>query len=194
MKFLRQRFTGPVALDYEKDRRNRSGWLFEEKALREMFDLYPDIGSVWDFPCGTGRFFDLYQDFGIHSFGLDINPDMFNQALHKGMVVAQADIFIMGSRTPRDAAICFGFLNWCDLRFMAKAVATLRSITSKYLILSIQTRETFTISRSRNRYYPSIKDLDSMVSEVGLVRIKTITDSSDKEAELNIINYKIRGC
>ncbi|MEK9810321.1 MAG: class I SAM-dependent methyltransferase [Candidatus Nanopelagicales bacterium] len=113
LRDLRERYNGAVALSYEAQRVRTGQWKEEERLLALYLDEYePD--TVLDVPCGTGRFFGLYEERGIEADGIDMSHDMLELARERGWGgVRTGDIFAIDAGDDEyDMAVCFRLLNW----------------------------------------------------------------------------------
>ena len=69
------KYYGPAAANYESRKQNPK-WHREHEIVAGMLGT----GPVLDVPCGTGRFFELYESRGVQYTGLDISGDMLKIA------------------------------------------------------------------------------------------------------------------
>lgn len=69
------------AESYEAKRQGAM-WRAETEAFRPLYDRVKPA-TVLDAPVGTGRWFDIYQDQGACVLGVDLSPDMLDQAAKK---------------------------------------------------------------------------------------------------------------
>ena len=131
MKELRERYTGAEAERYEARRRGVQWRLEHEAVAAALDDLSPE--SVLDIPCGTGRFWPLYQERGIQATGMDVSEDMMDQAGARGWEdVRHGDIF----RVPLlnasvDVSVCVRLLNWMTASEAKAALAELARVSRR---------------------------------------------------------------
>jgi SAM-dependent methyltransferase len=52
--------------------------------VRRLLTTCPAGGTVLDAPCGTGRYFPLTSEAGLHVVGIDQSAEMLAQARHRG--------------------------------------------------------------------------------------------------------------
>lgn len=78
-----RKYVGEVATGYDAKREMSQKWVIEQQIIERMLSTFPAGSWVVDAPCGTGRFFPLYEAkrFGVR--GVDISPDMLQLAGHK---------------------------------------------------------------------------------------------------------------
>jgi SAM-dependent methyltransferase len=92
LKTVRGDYYGKKAYDYELNRDSDQKWLKEFDAVHQ--GLSGITGPVLDIPCGTGRFFEVYESLGLSFIGRDVSHDMLVQAQAKcpGGDIAIGDI------------------------------------------------------------------------------------------------------
>jgi SAM-dependent methyltransferase len=138
MKAFRERYTGGEAKRYERRRAWTGQWQAEEAALREFLTPFGYV-RVLDIPCGTGRFWPLYQELGLDARGIDVSEDMLAQAKARGWEdVHRGDIFAIGDPAgAADVAVCFRLLNWMTRDECISALTELARVTRTAVIVSI---------------------------------------------------------
>lgn len=135
MKHLRERYVGEVAGRYELERSHTAQWAMEEAALREALESIQPA-RLLDVPCGTGRFWPLYQALGIKAHGIDLSRDMLGVAIARGWLgVQRGDVFDLHGTY--DVSVCFRLLNWMTREECVAALFELRSVTERAVIVSI---------------------------------------------------------
>lgn len=131
MRALRERYVGEEARNYEARRQGRQ-WQSEREAVRDALDrLTPR--AVLDVPCGTGRFWPLYDERGVHATGLDLSRDMLDQARARGWeLVEEGDVFDTGFLDGTfDLTVCVRLLNWMTRQECVAALAELARVTAQ---------------------------------------------------------------
>jgi SAM-dependent methyltransferase len=147
MKAFRERYTGGEAKRYERRRAWTGQWQAEEAALREFLAPLGHV-RVLDIPCGTGRFWPLYQELGLDARGIDVSEDMLAQARARGWEdVHRGDIFAIGDPVldmlapmSDDAAhvtVCFRLLNWMTRDECVAALTELARVTRTAVVVSV---------------------------------------------------------
>lgn len=77
------KYTGQVASGYDAKREQSPKWVCEQRIIEDWIDEIPEGSVILDAPCGTGRFFAAYARNEHRVYGLDISPDMLQQAAAK---------------------------------------------------------------------------------------------------------------
>ncbi len=78
--------------------------IFRDSSIN--FDKYP----VLDIGCGRGEFLRLLKEEGINAIGLDMNIDMVNRSIDKGLKVTQGDaINFLNKANPQSFGAVTGF-------------------------------------------------------------------------------------
>lgn len=135
MKHLRERYVGRVADEYEDVRTREPQWAMEHEALAEALRAIRPA-SVLDVPCGTGRFWGMYQEFGIDATGYDTSGDMLMHARKRGWEnVYQRSIFDLDGRY--DVGVCFRLLNWMSRDEAEAALTELARVSTRAVVVSI---------------------------------------------------------
>jgi SAM-dependent methyltransferase len=137
VEVARTSYRGEVAKGYEAHRVTGVEWEAEQEAVLG----FVTSGPVLDVPVGTGRYLPIYHGYGMECVGVDISPDMLEQAKQKGTDARLliGDIFNLPFKDGEfSAAVCSRFLNWCNPDEMARAIKELRRV-ARTLIVSIRT-------------------------------------------------------
>jgi ubiquinone/menaquinone biosynthesis C-methylase UbiE len=74
------KYFGEVATGYDAKRLEQPKWHVEQRIIERMLSDFPAGSWVVDAPCGTGRFFPLYEKKRFVVRGVDISPDMLKEA------------------------------------------------------------------------------------------------------------------
>jgi len=140
---LAGRYLGEAADRYDAEREQTARWKREQDAVREMLHSLPRGVSVLDIPVGTGRFLEFYRDCQLSATGLDVSPDMLHKAEAKArrlgyaVRLEQGDIrAIPATERSFDVVVCVRFLNWIELTAVREALAELRRVSRRYVIIS----------------------------------------------------------
>jgi len=75
-----EKYFGEVATGYDAKRVEQPKWHVEQQIIERMLSDFPAGAGVLDAPCGTGRFFPIYEAKGFVVKGVDISPDMLKEA------------------------------------------------------------------------------------------------------------------
>lgn len=141
--FTARRYTGKVALRYEKKRNQTKKWLGEDLKVKEFLNRALSSISILDIPCGTGRFFPFYTKHRFKFIGMDISPDMVKEALKKATYPDQVrigNIFDIDTCTVFDVIICIRFLNLIKEDDLKKAFAEMQRV-GRRIIFTLRTKQ-----------------------------------------------------
>lgn len=96
-------------------------WRAETKAFRPLYDRVRPA-TVLDAPVGTGRWFDVYEETGARILGVDLSPDMLDQAAKKirpgaggAIRLERADLLNPAPNAlghGHDLVVCTRFTHW----------------------------------------------------------------------------------
>jgi SAM-dependent methyltransferase len=136
-------YEGQRAKDYDQKRANQPEWHREHEIIRDMLSRLLK-SKVLDIPCGTGRFQEIYDEFGIQATGVDKSVEMLELARAKGMHCKQGNILTLKEGS-YDAAVCMRLANWLTPDELATALLNLTLMTGQ-IIMGIQVSETPTIA------------------------------------------------
>ncbi len=133
---LRDRYRGPLAEGYERHREGPQ-WDAEDAFVAQV--MAEASGRVLDAPVGTGRFFRHYPPGAV---GLDVSPDMMEQAAHRGWPEAAlhpGSVLAMPFRDDSfDVGVCVRFLNWLDASELQVALEEFRRVVRGPLVVSLE--------------------------------------------------------
>jgi SAM-dependent methyltransferase len=130
------RYRGERAWTYDAERCHSLRWAKEQCAVED----FAVTGPLLDVPCGTGRYFEIYQSRGLDFHGVDLSPDMLEVArrTYSEAKLTQGDIFSLPFRRQEfDTVVCTRLLDWFDPDEMQRAVACLRAV-GRSLVVSIR--------------------------------------------------------
>lgn len=139
-------YQGDEARSYEQKRTSDDKWQREQEAVESLLGQVASASSVvLDVPVGTGRFLPLYEALGCRAIGLDISPDMLEQA--RGRVgstdrlsLAVADITALDMPDDEvDVALCVRFTNLVPLDTVEQAVRELARVSKGHVVLGVRT-------------------------------------------------------
>lgn len=146
VKKLKTRYTGARIKDYVSKREQTPQWIKETKIMADLLARFPSK-TVVDIPVGTGRFMQFYAKHKNKVIGLDVSPDMLEQARSeaerykvKAPRIELADIFeVDPARYSADVAVSLRFLNHLERDWVGKAIKSLAALASDTVIASIRT-------------------------------------------------------
>jgi ubiquinone/menaquinone biosynthesis C-methylase UbiE len=143
-------YYGATAEEYEAVRSGSSVWEREDEHLRDIIKKLAPLENVLDVPCGTGRFFGLYDEFKLNISGLDSSDDMLLIARQKLQELNQTGngVLVRGSATSIpfpsksfDLVVCTRFLraiiSLSDSRLVMKEIGRL---TSRWAVVELEIR------------------------------------------------------
>ena len=174
------RYHGNRALEYDEIRSQQEWWHRENQAMRTILSNLEDCHSVLDVPCGSGRFFPLYHDFGMKTTGLDISHSMLKECREKHKSSSISPSLEQGSAT----AIPFGDCSFdlvVSFRFLQsivsfddaqKAIREMARVSSKYVVLELD----FLQHEHPRRFLPS--GAATMRGRLTKDEIRTLLESS----------------
>ena len=136
-------YTGPGIKNYVRKREMKPQWLQEDKIVGEFLERYPNR-TVADIPVGTGRFMKYYAKNNNKVIGLDVSPDMLEQARSEAALcnvtsprLELADLFAINPADYRaDIVVCLRFLNHLDREWVPRALKALASVGGEAVIAS----------------------------------------------------------
>jgi hypothetical protein len=137
-------YTREVAAQYETLRQNDRYWTWENDVVDHCLRTFQVADKIADCPVGTGRFMDIYARYGLQVLGIDISPDMLNEAGKKveatglaGRVeLIQADASSMALEHPvAEALVCFRLLHLISDNNLDDLIKGLSAIPSRYIFL-----------------------------------------------------------
>ncbi len=184
------RFGAEVADSYDGFHKHGWRWQFEHQTLRALLERLPDLQTVLDLPCGTGRLLETFEAHRLKSFGVDKSVSMLEHAMAKGMATGRGDIFEPLSMGKFDLVVCFGFLNWCDYAHMLATFETLAKHADPYICFTVDTRYSFTQSKSRNRWFPALEDLEAIFNALHFGVEFRVSRIVDRDTLANIVLLK----
>lgn len=126
-------YVGRTAAEYEARRQGRK-WNAEQRAVERLLEDCAGLELV-DVPCGTGRFWSIYQNLGISALGVDISPDMRSLAESKGMRTVEGDIrYLPLPDKSCDVVVCVRLLNWLIPADQKRAWSEMRRVARKCIV------------------------------------------------------------
>lgn len=133
-------YHGGNAENYEAKRAHKAAWQAEAKLLQSALEtmskaIVKESLTVLDVPCGTGRFFSLYDSLGWDYVGIDVSADMISIAadrIGEGCLdLATGSVFHIGetlglSPETFDISVCFRLTHWLTIEEVRDLMASLR--------------------------------------------------------------------
>jgi SAM-dependent methyltransferase len=164
---------------YEGNRQGKR-WLAEAKAFRSLYDKVNPT-SVLDCPVGTGRWFDVYQEYGAAVTGIDLSNDMLAEAAKKAapgtkIVLKQDDLLAPKGgelKVAYDLIVCTRFVHWLRLSDVARLIARFSATESRFLVLGARVQaDTPTRRRKRSwlgwikhaRFFSHVHDEEALLA------------------------------
>lgn len=138
------KYVGAVAEGYDQKRETSPKWNIEQNIIIDMLNDLPAETVILDAPCGTGRFFDFYQDKKFKVCGLDLSADMLNQATKKVRPECQ-ELFRFAQGDVRqvalpdksvDVAVMCRLTRWLDPQGCKDAIKELQRVAKQRIIFT----------------------------------------------------------
>lgn len=142
---LSNRYLGTAARQYNAERESGPKWLAEQRVIQRLLERVAAPLRVVDVPVGTGRMFSFYKDRGFKATGIDVSPDMLEEARGRAdelgleVELRQGDIRSLPAESGSfGLAVCIRFLNWVDLDGVRSSLAELSRVSSDKLLVGIR--------------------------------------------------------
>jgi len=142
---LEKRYLGNVALRYDQERIKLKKFTAEQTLVKHLLEKMPNQSKIIDIPVGTGRFIELYKRLNFSPVGLDVSADMLNIAIEKAkslnftMPLKEGNILNIESEDNSfDIALSICFFNWVSIENATKALAELKRVSRRYIIISVR--------------------------------------------------------
>lgn len=138
-------YYGNKAKLYDKKNIGKKKWENEQNIVNKWLSELPTMSSVLDVPCGTGRFFRLYEKYNLLATGYDISTEMLDLARNnitatQSLRLHQKSIFDLET-TPHTwyTSVCTRLLNFFTEEEAIHALERLCYATRQVLIFSMRT-------------------------------------------------------
>lgn len=139
-----KKYHGRMASTYEPNRTKQQRWHLENDAVRRFLSpLRPR--RLLDVPCGTGRFFSLYDALRVRKvIAVDVSDEMLAQATERAHACKRANIAFACDdvRTmrikPVDVSVCVRFLDLIDESAMRGVMVKLMKTSTQAIICTIR--------------------------------------------------------
>lgn len=155
-----KRYHGDTVTHYERRRSGSAKWAGEDRIVREFLSDLPQETKVLDIPCGTGRFFSYYAEFGLDALGMDISPDMLTVSQDRGVEVRKGSIFQTGlDDGVFDVALSIRFMNLIEAGDMVHALKELQRVARHAVVFTLRVRQP-----NPSGHYHSAHSLDCVES------------------------------
>ncbi|HEX8667486.1 MAG TPA: class I SAM-dependent methyltransferase [Allosphingosinicella sp.] len=142
---LSTQYRGENARRYNETRVADSKWQAEQIALQALLDTVPNGLRTLDVPVGTGRLFPFYKAKGFAGTGMDVSPDMLEEArAHAGELGIEVDLRVGDIRNISfpdatfDLVMCIRFLNWVDTAGLEVSLRELTRVARDRLLVGIR--------------------------------------------------------
>ena len=153
---LARKYLGKVAKNYEKRKASRPKWQAEHASVSTLLECIARNDRLLDVPCGTGRFFELYQTAGFKVSGIDISEDMLAIARDKADRLGLEADLQLGSifNLPYQngafkCVVCIRILNWLGTEDMRRALKEMSRVSRPYVIFAVRTRTEYQTAGKR---------------------------------------------
>lgn len=161
---LSKRYTGSVAEGYDTRRTDVDKWQKEQVAVRQLLERLPAGTTLLDIPVGTGRFIEMYKEFGLKPEGRDVSREMLAQSAKKieqfalEMPLGFSDVTrIEAEDGSFDCTLCIRLLNWLPFERFQRAMGELSRVSRKTIIMGV-------------RNYTTLSDLKPLSSADNFIR------------------------
>lgn len=169
---VRRRYYGDKAHGYEARRAHRPFWAAENAAVESMLLELEPGSKVLDVPVGTARYAPIYRRLDFQALGIDISPDMLQEAQRRikqlGMVLdfelRLGDILQLENIGPFDAVVCTRLMNWLLPDEMVRAMEQMARVCTDRLIVSIELGKRLS-DRGNNPHWAD--DFATVVQHIG---------------------------
>jgi 2-polyprenyl-3-methyl-5-hydroxy-6-metoxy-1,4-benzoquinol methylase len=158
-------WVGEKARTYDEGRESSEKWQREYQAVEKY--LADCRGTVLDIPCGTGRFFEIYDKFDLSYIGMDVSEDMLVQAWEKltdPLKATYGDIMdIPADDKEYDNTVCIRLLEKLPLQELDQAITEMCRVTNDALIAGLLVGKQ-TERRNRSWVHPLREFENSLLS------------------------------
>lgn len=165
------KYHGSMSANYETKRKTQERWDIENATVEKMLrKLKPK--SILDVPCGTGRFFNVYNSLGeVNVIAVDVSSSMLEQAQKKAdkcktatLTLKCKDVRVL--KTPQiDVSVCVRFLDLIDEAAMRGVMKKLYACTDTAIICTIRLGDSY-IPKSNTATHDQAK-FRSQMKKVG---------------------------
>lgn len=130
------------AYEYE-EKRQGTIWNNENRAIKMLLAKERDIeGLILDIPCGTGRYFEMYESLNLSYIGIDISQDMIDIAQKR--ITADIGKCIEGNiwelnredLPDLDVIVVSRYLHWLDSQQCNSLIDKLIGLSPKQIIFT----------------------------------------------------------
>jgi len=159
-------WVGEKARTYDEGRESSEKWQREYEAVEKY--LSDCRGNVLDIPCGTGRFFEIYEKFDLTYIGMDVSEDMMAQAREKRSAPLQFPVYgdimnIPAQDKEVDNTVCIRLLEKLPIQELNQAITEMCRVTKDALIAGLLVGKE-TERRNRSWVHPLIEFENMLLS------------------------------
>jgi SAM-dependent methyltransferase len=177
-------YYGARASDYNAVRLQQAHWHEENKIVENLIDNIPELTTVLDVPCGTGRFFEFFSRKNLAVTGMDLSAEMLAEAARVLNGLDEDAFFDLrrGSATQMpfadssfDLVVCVRFLraivSFGDAK---KVIAEVARVSSRWAIFELdirpegKSRRSFPSDRVAMRDKLYMEEMRTLLSDYGL--------------------------
>ena len=196
-------YFGKKAEIYEATRASSIFWRNENRFLEKTIlklTKEKDITTVLDLPCGTGRFYEFYEDCNIAYIGGDFSDDMLNlanQAIKRpnlGQNLKMISTKIPLYNNSVDIVVCFRFLQWIiPLKEVKATLIEFHRVTRKFCLIELSVGRHRKRNKSLNENLTmwdnfNLDEITLLLREVGF-EIKDFEFLYDDEENPNMYGF-----
>lgn len=142
---LSEQYLGDTARQYNAVRQGGRKWAREQRAIEGLLQTLPDGLTTLDVPVGTGRLFGFYKQHDFRGTGVDVSPDMLEEAranaseLDIAVELKTGDIrHLPFPDSSFDLVMCVRFLNWVDSAGLRQSLTELARVSRRRLLVGIR--------------------------------------------------------
>jgi ubiquinone/menaquinone biosynthesis C-methylase UbiE len=152
-----------MAKNYRAKRQKQQRWKLENKIVGDM--LRTEAGkraheSVFDVPCGEGRFLSLYQELALDAYGVDASETMLKLASRRGwppqdLETGNATALRFDNRS-FDMVVCVRFLDLIPEAAMQQVLGELCRVARRAIVLTIRLGDSY-VPKSNTATHDGLK-------------------------------------
>jgi ubiquinone/menaquinone biosynthesis C-methylase UbiE len=144
-----RKYHGNMAANYETKRKKQQRWDLENEVVKRFLSKIQPR-SILDVPCGTGRYFPLYDQLRVRRvLAVDVSDSMLAIAKHKTKKITRTTITLKRKDVrrlkvkPVDVSVCVRFLDLIDESAMREVMRKLMKVSSIGIICTIRLGESY---------------------------------------------------
>lgn len=182
---------------------NKEASLYEEKRKGHIWDnenstmqfLLNDknITNILDIPCGTGRYFNFYEEKNISYIGMDISKDMLQIAQNRSNngTIINKNLWELTAEDVGniDCIVCCRFLHWLSSEKCEELMNLFHSLLSSKIIIFTDIVGENTVKYKSGTYIHSEEDFAAYTNNLSIIHNEIL----NKNSKNNSKNIMIKG-